>query len=109
MSAAVHETPVDTVDTVDTGDAEVTDLELVRAQRAADAQKRRAAARSRDLTALLRERPDLVGVHAPADFAVDAVSWSALPGDRGAERTGHRRRPMPKTPRTISRVAVRIT
>jgi hypothetical protein len=82
MSAAVHETPVDTVDTGDavdtgdTGDAEVTDLELVRAQRAADAQKRRAAARSRDLTALLRERPDLVGVHAPADFAVDAVSWS---------------------------------
>ena len=39
------------------------------------AAQRRAAARSRDLTALLRERPDLAGVHAPADFAVEAVRW----------------------------------
>ena len=68
MSAAVTET-------VDTVDAEITDLEKVRALRAADAQRRRAAARSRDLTALLRDRPDLVGVHAPADFSVDAVRW----------------------------------
>jgi hypothetical protein len=68
MSAAVTET-------VDTVDAEITDLEKVRALRAADAQRRRAAARSRDLTALLRDRPDLVGVHAPADFAVEGVSW----------------------------------
>ena len=68
MSAAVTET-------VDTVDAENTDLEKVRALRAADAQRRRAAARSRDLTALLRDRPDLVGVHAPADFAVEGVSW----------------------------------
>ena len=45
--------------------AEVTDLEQVRAERAASAQQRRAAARTRDLTALLRERPDLEGVHAP--------------------------------------------
>lgn len=56
-------------------DAEVTDLELVRAIRAASRQERRRAARSRDLTALLRDRPDLSGVHAPADFAVDAVRW----------------------------------
>ena len=55
--------------------SEVTDLEQVRAERAASAQQRRAAARTRDLTALLRDRPDLQGVHAPADFAVDAVRW----------------------------------
>jgi hypothetical protein len=39
--------------------------------------QRRAAARTRDLTALLRQRPDLAGVHRPADFAADAVRWSA--------------------------------
>jgi hypothetical protein len=39
------------------------------------AAQRRAAARTRDLTALLRDRPDLSGVHAPADFAVEAVRW----------------------------------
>ena len=55
--------------------AGVTDIERVRAGRAANAQQRRAAARTRDLTALLRDRPDLVGVHAPADFSVDAVRW----------------------------------
>ena len=55
--------------------AEVTDLDQVRAERAASAQQRRAAARTRDLTALLRGRPDLEGVHAPADFAADAVLW----------------------------------
>jgi hypothetical protein len=51
--------------------------DLHRADRQAAAQQRRAAARTRDLTALLRERPDLAGVHAPADFAVDAVRWCA--------------------------------
>jgi hypothetical protein len=51
--------------------------ELDRADRLTAAQQRRAAARTRDLTALLRERPDLAGVHAPADFAVDAVRWCA--------------------------------
>ncbi len=56
-------------------DAEVTDLELVRAIRAASRQERRRAARSRDLTALLRDRPDLSGVYAPADFAADSVRW----------------------------------
>jgi hypothetical protein len=55
--------------------AEVTDIEQVRAERAANAQQRRAAARTRDLSALLRDRPDLAGVHAPADFSVDAVRW----------------------------------
>jgi hypothetical protein len=56
-------------------DAEVTDLDKVRADRLTAAQQRRAAARTRDLTALLRDRPDLAGVHAPADFAVDAARW----------------------------------
>jgi hypothetical protein len=58
-----------------TRDARVTDLEMVRIDRHTTAQQRREAARSRDLTALLRERPDLTGVHAPADLAVDAVRW----------------------------------
>jgi hypothetical protein len=56
-------------------DAEVTDLEKVRADRRSAGRQRRAAARNRDLTALLRDRPDLAGVHAPADFAVDALRW----------------------------------
>ena len=56
-------------------EAEVTDLEAVRADRVTAAQQRRAAARSRDLTALLRDRPDLTGVHAPADFAVEFLRW----------------------------------
>ena len=55
--------------------APVTDIERVRAERAANAQQRRVAARTRDLTALLRDRPDLEGVHAPADFAVDGLRW----------------------------------
>lgn len=55
--------------------APVTDIERVRAERAANAQQRRAAARTRDLTALLRDRPDLEGVHAPADFAADGLRW----------------------------------
>lgn len=55
--------------------APVTDIEQERAARAGNVQQRRAAARTRDLTALLRDRPDLEGVHAPADFAVDSVSW----------------------------------
>jgi hypothetical protein len=69
MSAAVTETPAAT------RDAGITDLEQVRAPRASDAQRRRAAARSRDLTALMRERPDLLGVHAAADFLVEALRW----------------------------------
>jgi hypothetical protein len=56
---------------------DVRTVELDRAERLTAAQQRRAAARTRDLTALLRERPDLAGVHAPADFAVDAVRWCA--------------------------------
>jgi hypothetical protein len=56
-------------------DAEVTDLEKVRADRLSAGKQRRAAARTMDLTALLRDRPDLTGVHAPADFAVDALRW----------------------------------
>ena len=76
MTASTHETdplraPVRSL----RRDAEVTDLDLVRAARAASTQERRRAARSRDLTALLRNRPDLSGVHAPADFAVDGVRW----------------------------------
>jgi hypothetical protein len=55
----------------------VADPQDARNDRLAAAAQRRAAARTRDLTALLRERPDLAGVHAPADFAVDAVRWCA--------------------------------
>ena len=51
--------------------------EDARSQRLTATAQRRAAARIRDLTALLRERPDLAGVHAAADFAVDAVLWCA--------------------------------
>jgi hypothetical protein len=51
--------------------------QLVQTERQTAAQQRRAAARARDLTALLSERPELSGVYAPADFAVDAVRWSA--------------------------------
>lgn len=51
------------------------DTQRARNERLAAAAQRRAAARTRDLTALLRERPDLAGVHAPADFAIDAVRW----------------------------------
>ena len=50
---------------------------IVRAEAQTAAQQRRAAARARDLTALLRERPELSGVHAPADLAVEAVRWCA--------------------------------
>jgi hypothetical protein len=39
--------------------------------------ERRAASRLRDLNALLRSRPDLRGVHRPADVAAEAVAWSA--------------------------------
>jgi hypothetical protein len=56
-------------------DADVTDLDRVRVDRLAAARQRRAAAHTRDLTALLRERPDLVGVHPPADFTVDSLPW----------------------------------
>jgi len=55
----------------------VADPAEARSDRIAAAAQRRAAARTRDLSALLRERPDLAGVHAPADFAVDAVRWCA--------------------------------
>ncbi len=48
-----------------------------RSVRLAAAQQRRAAARARDLAALLRNRPDLAGVHAPADFAIESVRWCA--------------------------------
>jgi hypothetical protein len=57
--------------------AELRSADAAPSERLIAAQQRRAAARTRDLTALLRERPDLAGVHAPADFAVDAVRWCA--------------------------------
>lgn len=39
--------------------------------------ERRSAGRAAALDALLRERPDLAGVHRPADLAAEAVRWSA--------------------------------
>lgn len=55
--------------------AEVTDLAAVRADRVAADRIRREADRTRELTALLQERPDLEGVHAHADFAVTYLHW----------------------------------
>ena len=81
MTAAFAETPTDRAPaatpspmTLVTDDY---DAEQARTERLAAATQRRAAARTRDLTALLRHRPDLAGVHAPADFAVEAVRWCA--------------------------------
>ncbi len=53
--------------------AEVTDLDLVRAERFHLAQESRSAARSVALAELLERRPELVGIYAPADFAVAGV------------------------------------
>jgi 2-oxo-4-hydroxy-4-carboxy--5-ureidoimidazoline (OHCU) decarboxylase len=44
--------------------------------RTAAAQTRRAT-RARELLELLEARPDLAGIYAPADFAAEAVRWSA--------------------------------
>jgi len=35
----------------------------------------RLARRTRDLTELLQTRPDLIGAHAPADLAAEALRW----------------------------------
>lgn len=45
-------------------------------RRAAAAEARKAR-RAHELAVLLTERPDLAGAYAPADWAVDAVRWSA--------------------------------
>ena len=37
--------------------------------------RRRQADRTRGLTILLLARPDLAGVHAPADFAAECLRW----------------------------------
>jgi hypothetical protein len=37
--------------------------------------ERREAARVRDLTVLLRQRPELAEVHQPAAFAAEAALW----------------------------------
>jgi len=39
--------------------------------------QRRSAGRARRLAELLRERPELAGVHEAADLAVEAVRWTA--------------------------------
>ena len=41
------------------------------------AQRRRAAERARELAELMDRRPDLWGVHSPADLAAESVLWSA--------------------------------
>jgi hypothetical protein len=43
----------------------------------AAAARDRAARNVRGLAELLTLRPELRGVHAPADFAADAIRWSA--------------------------------
>lgn len=45
--------------------------------RLAAMRERRAAARTERLGALLEQRPELAGVHRPADWAAEAVRWSA--------------------------------
>lgn len=78
MTATIDETDSRTTDQIaGTTVTSHVDVDKVRGERLVAAAQRRAAARTRDLTALLRERPDLAGVHAPADFAVDAVRWGA--------------------------------
>jgi hypothetical protein len=39
--------------------------------------ERRSAQRAAALDALLRHRPELAGVHGPADLAAESVRWSA--------------------------------
>ena len=39
--------------------------------------QRRAAQRAQLLAELLDRRPDLVGVHSPADLAAESVLWTA--------------------------------
>ena len=45
--------------------------------RLAALRERRAAARTERLATLLQQRPELAGVHRPADWAAEAVRWSA--------------------------------
>ena len=66
MTVTIDETP----DSFDTAAEDRTGTDPL-----ATSARRRAAARTRDLTALLRERPDLAGVHRPADFAVESARW----------------------------------
>ena len=40
-------------------------------------QRRRAAVRVRELAELMDRRPDLSGVHRPAEFAIESILWSA--------------------------------
>ncbi|MCW2759611.1 MAG: hypothetical protein JWO46_3357 [Nocardioidaceae bacterium] len=47
------------------------------AERLAAAARNRADRSMSALAALLAERPELRGVHAPADLAYDAIRWSA--------------------------------
>ncbi len=39
--------------------------------------QRRAAARAKELAELMERRPDLRGVHLPADLADESLRWSA--------------------------------
>ena len=57
-------------------DAETADVHDTVERRTAAAQARRAA-RARELAELLAARPDLAGIYAPADFAAEAVRWTA--------------------------------
>jgi hypothetical protein len=38
--------------------------------------ERRRAERARELSALERERPEVVAAYAPADFTVEALRWT---------------------------------
>jgi hypothetical protein len=55
--------------------AAVTHLEEVRGDRVAAERQRREATRIRELTSLLRDRPDLDGVLVYADFTLSSLRW----------------------------------
>ncbi|MGZ4444298.1 MAG: hypothetical protein ACXVXC_14120 [Nocardioidaceae bacterium] len=57
-------------------DAPIPTLSADQQARMTAAVQARAARRTRELTDLLQARPDLVGAHAPADFAVEAFRWA---------------------------------
>ncbi len=58
-------------------DLRTSDLRTAEQRDLAAAARERADRTTRGLTELLDARPDLLGVHAPADWAYDAVRWSA--------------------------------
>lgn len=55
----------------------MTDVPAEGADQLKELKQRRAAARAKELAELMDRRPDLWGVHSPADLAAESVRWSA--------------------------------